>query len=138
VAKIAESTSDIPKGGTETILLVEDDEAVLNLARTMLERLGYTVIAEKTPSEAIRLAADYGKEIPLLLVDVVMPEMTGRDLEKYLVSLHPNLRTLFMSGYTANVIAHRGVLEEGVFFVQKPFSQRDLAIKVRAALENSR
>jgi len=67
-----------------------------------------------------------------------MPGMTGRDLEKHLTSLHPNLRTLFMSGYTANVIAHRGVLEDGVFFLQKPFSERDLAIKVRAVLENSR
>jgi two-component system, cell cycle sensor histidine kinase and response regulator CckA len=136
--KIAEPKSDIPKGGTETILLVEDDEAVLNLAKIMLERLGYTVIAARIPSEAIRLASDYGKEIPLLLADVVMPEMTGRDLETYLLSLYPNLRTLFMSGYTANVIAHRGVLDDGVFFLQKPFSERDLAVKIRTVLENSR
>jgi two-component system, cell cycle sensor histidine kinase and response regulator CckA len=136
--KAKELASQIPKGGTETILLVEDDEAVLNLARVMLERLGYKVITATTPSEAVRLATDYRQEIHLLLVDVVMPEMTGRDLENYLVSLRPNLKTLFMSGYTANVIAHRGVLEDGVFFIQKPFSGRDLAIKVRAALENSR
>lgn len=136
--KSSEPTLKIPKGGTETVLLVEDESSILNLTKALLERCGYKVIAAQSPLEALRLAADYGKEIALLLVDVVMPEMTGRDLEKRLVPLFPNLRTLFMSGYTANVIAHRGVLDEGVFFLPKPFSERELAIKVRAALDSRR
>jgi CheY-like chemotaxis protein len=136
--KASDPAIEIPKGGTETVLLVEDEGSILNLTKVLLERCGYTVIAAQSPSEALRLAADYGKEIALLLVDVVMPEMTGRDLEKRLIPLFPNLRTLFMSGYTANVIAHRGVLDEGVFFLPKPFSERELAIKVRAALDSCR
>ncbi len=135
-AKAIDARAEMPKGGTETILLVEDEEAVLNLAKIMLERLGYKVIAAQNPSEAIRLSEGYKEEINLLLVDVVMPEMTGRDLAERLVLLRPNLRTLFMSGYTANVIAHRGVLDEGVFFIQKPFSTKDLADKLREVLES--
>jgi PAS domain S-box-containing protein len=127
---------EMPKGGTETILLVEDEEAVLNLAKVMLERLGYKVIAAQNPSEAIRISEEYKENIHLLLVDVIMPEMTGRDLAERLTHLRPDLRTLFMSGYTADVIAHRGVLDEGVFFVQKPFSTRDLADKLREVMES--
>jgi CheY-like chemotaxis protein len=125
-----------PRGGAETILLVEDEIALQRLAKIMLERLGYTIIAASTPSEAIRIAREYAGEIQLLLVDVVMPEMTGRDLSEQLNSIRPNLKRLFMSGYTANVIAHHGVLDEGVHFVQKPFSAKTLADKVREALES--
>lgn len=135
-AAVTENTKEVPKGGSETILLVEDEEAVLNLAKVMLERYGYTVIPAATPTEAIRQAEKYDGEIHLLLVDVVMPEMTGRQLAERLYKLRPKLRTLFMSGYTANVIAHRGVLDEGVFFVQKPFSAKNLATKVRTALDS--
>jgi DNA-binding NtrC family response regulator len=110
--------------------------AVLKLAKIMLERQGYTVITATTPKEAIRLAKDHEGEIQLLLVDVVMPEMTGRALSEQLMSLRPGLKRLFMSGYTANVIAHQGVLEEGMFFLQKPFSVRALASKVREALDS--
>jgi two-component system, cell cycle sensor histidine kinase and response regulator CckA len=120
--------------GVETILLVEDEPAVLNLAKIMLERQGYCVIAATKPSEAIHLAHDHSGDIHLLLVDVVMPEMTGRELADRLISSRPGLRRLFMSGYTANVIAHQGVLEPGVIFLQKPFSARALAEKVREAL----
>jgi PAS domain S-box-containing protein len=123
------------KSGSETILLVEDEPAVLNLARIMLERQGYTVIAATSPGEAIRLSEEHSGDIHLLLVDVVMPEMTGRDLSERLMSLRPGLRRLFMSGYTANVIAHQGVLDEGMLFLQKPFSARALANKVRDALD---
>ncbi|MDM7996239.1 MAG: PAS domain S-box protein [Acidobacteriota bacterium] len=127
--------SDTPQGGAETIMLVEDEAAVQKLAKIMLERMGYTVIAAATPTEALRLAQEYSGEIHLLLVDVVMPEMTGRDLSERLVGVRPNLKRLFMSGYTANVIAHHGVLDEGVHFVQKPFSFKTLAAKVREALD---
>ena len=120
--------------GHETILLVEDEPAILKLTTTMLEQQGYTVLAAGTPGEAIRLAEEHAGEIHLLMTDVVMPEMNGRDLAKNLLSLYPNLKRLFMSGYTADVIAHHGVLDEGVHFIQKPFSMKDLAAKVREAL----
>ena len=81
------------------------------------------------------LAQEHGGEIHLLITDVIMPEMNGRELAERLQSLYPDLEVLFMSGYTADVIAHRGVLDEGVHFMQKPFSSRDLAIKVREALD---
>jgi len=118
----------------ETILLAEDEPAILELATVMLEQLGYTVLAASLPGEAIRLAETYPDQIHLLMTDVVMPEMNGRDLAKNLLSLYPCLKCLFMSGYTANVIAHHGVLDEGVYFIQKPFSMNELATKVREAL----
>ncbi len=121
--------------GSETILLVEDEPAILRMAAMMLERLGYAVITAQTPGEAIRLAREHGGPIDLLMTDVVMPEMNGRDLAKNLLSIHPDIKRLFMSGYTANVIAHHGVLDEGVHFIQKPFSLKDLGEKLRVVLE---
>ena len=123
--------------GSETILLVEDEPAILNITTMMLQRLGYTVLEASTPGEAIRLAREHMGEIDLLMTDVVMPEMNGRDLAKNLLSLYPNVKRLFMSGYTADVIAHHGVLDEGVHFIQKPFSKKDLAAKLREALRVS-
>ncbi|MDD5167622.1 MAG: PAS domain S-box protein [Syntrophales bacterium] len=120
--------------GHETVLVVEDEPAILDLSRLMLEKQGYRVLTAGAPGEAIRLAGEHAGEIHLLMTDVVMPEMNGRDLAKKLLSLYPNLKRLFMSGYTANVIAHHGVLDEGVYFIQKPFSVKDLAAKVRDAL----
>jgi len=121
--------------GNETILLVEDEPAILNLTTMMLQRLGYTVLPASTPGEAIRLAREHMGKIDLLMTDVVMPEMNGRDLARNLLSLNPSLKRLFMSGYTANVIAHHGVLDEGVHFLQKPFSKKDLADSIKEALE---
>ena len=115
---------------------MEDEPAILKMTRMMLEKLGYTVLAARTPGEAIRLAEEHAGEIHLLMTDVVMPEMNGRDLARTLLSLYPDLKRLFMSGYTANVIAHHGVLDEGVHFIQKPFSMKDLAAKVREVLES--
>jgi response regulator RpfG family c-di-GMP phosphodiesterase len=117
--------------GFETILLVEDEPSILAMTQRMLQHLGYTVLAAGTPGEAIRLAEENAGAIHLLMTDVVMPEMNGRDLGKNLLSLYPRLNRLFMSGYTANVIAHHGVLDEGVNFIQKPFSMKDLAAKLR-------
>ncbi|MGA6927428.1 MAG: PAS domain S-box protein, partial [Desulfosarcina sp.] len=108
--------------GHETILLVEDEPMILDVTTKMLKRQGYTVKAAATPGEAVRLAREHAGEIHLLMTDVVMPEMNGRDLARNLLSLYPNLKRLFMSGYTADVIAHHGVLDEGVQFIQKPFS----------------
>ena len=92
------------------------------------------MLAAGTPGEALRLAETHPGQIHLLMTDVVMPEMNGRDLAKNLLSLYPNLKRLFMSGYTADVIAQHGVLDEGVHFLQKPFSMQDLAARVRQAL----
>ncbi len=121
--------------GQETILLVEDELAILKMTAIMLEKQGYRVLSAKTPGEAIRLAREHAGQIHLLMTDVVMPEMNGRDLAKNLLSLYPQIKRLFMSGYTADVIAHHGVLEEGVCFIQKPFYKKDLAAKVREALD---
>jgi PAS domain S-box-containing protein len=124
--------------GHETILLVEDEPMILDIAVKILERQGYTVMAAATPGEAIRLAREHAGEIHLLMTDVVMPEMNGRDLAKNLLSLYPNLKRLFMSGYTADIIAHHGVLDEGVQFIQKPFSVQTLAVKVREVLDETK
>jgi PAS domain S-box-containing protein len=126
------------KLGHATILLVEDETSLLNLATTVLERLGHTVLAAASPTEAIRLAEAHPKQLQLLITDVVMPEMNGRDLAKHLVSTCPGLKSLFMSGYTDDLIAHHGALDEGVEFIQKPFSARDLAAKVHEVLGNER
>ena len=122
--------------GNETILLVEDEPAILEMTGMMLHRLGYTVLSAGKPAEAIELARNHTGEIHLLITDVVMPEMNGRDLAQSIASLHPNIRKLFMSGYPADVIARQGVLDEGVLFIQKPFLMKDLAAKLREAIGN--
>lgn len=134
---VPKAASQGPVGrGHETILLVEDESSILEISKEMLESFGYTVRAASTPGEAIRIAEEHAGDINLLMTDVIMPEMNGRDLAKRLLSLYPELACLFMSGYTADVIAHRGVLEEGVHFIQKPFSVQGLAAKVRDALDS--
>jgi CheY-like chemotaxis protein len=120
--------------GTETVLLVEDEDSLLDLGTLLLEDLGYTVLAASCPNRALQLAEEFRGEIHLLLTDVIMPEMSGRDLRERLAASRPNLKSLYMSGYTAEVIAHHGVLHEGVHFLQKPFSVQDLAVKLREAL----
>ncbi|MGO9018489.1 MAG: PAS domain S-box protein [Syntrophobacteraceae bacterium] len=128
-----EATGKRPTG-TETILLVEDDEAILNLSKIILENLGYTVLAAQAPADAIRLAEEHSADIHLLITDVVMPEMHGRELAEKLSAIRPNLKCLYISGYTADVIAHRGILDEGVNFIQKPFLSYDFAARVRQVL----
>ncbi|MBE0582904.1 MAG: response regulator, partial [Desulfofustis sp.] len=123
--------------GHETILLVEDEPMILDMARTMLQRQGYRVFAAATPGEAIRLAHRERNTIHLLITDVVMPEMNGRDLAKQLLTITPGLKTLFMSGYTADVIAHHGVLDGDIRFIQKPFTKRDLIARVRDVLDQN-
>ncbi|MCK5229986.1 MAG: response regulator, partial [Desulfobulbaceae bacterium] len=131
-----ESPAEPAKRGHETILLVEDESSILELTTIMLERQGYTVLATSTPGEAIRLTKANSGKIHLLLTDVVMPEMNGRDLAKKLLPFSQDLKCLFMSGYTANVIAHHGVLDKGVQFIEKPFTKQCLAAKVREALDS--
>ena len=105
------------------------------MARLMLEKLEYSVMPFARPSEAIAAAREHQWEIHLMLTDVVMPEMNGPDLAEKIRSLHPGIKCLFMSGYTDNIIACRGVLEEGVNFIQKPFSMEGMAAKIRAVLD---
>jgi PAS domain S-box-containing protein len=124
------------RGGNETILLVEDEKSIRVTARLFLEALGYTVLAAADPEEALRLAAAAG-EIHLLITDVIMPGLSGRDLAQRLTALRPALRCLFMSGYTADTIAARGILDEGMYFLAKPFTRNNLAAKVRDVLESS-
>ncbi len=121
--------------GTETVLIVEDEKTILNLGRTILEHYGYTVLTACQPTGALALARDYPGEIHLLITDVVMPEMNGRELRDKIKTFRPKIKTLFMSGYTANAIAHQGVLDEDVEFLQKPFSVHLMAEKVRAVLD---
>jgi len=120
--------------GHETILLVEDELMILNMTATMLQRHGYNVLPAATPGEAIRLAGEHSGAIDLPMTDLIMPEMNGRDLAGNISFLSPNLRCLFMSGYTADVIGHHGVLDEDVHFIQKPFTLKDLTAKVREVL----
>ncbi len=121
--------------GTEVILLVEDNEQVRQLAHAILRRQGYMVLVAKSGTEALAALSAYAHPIDLLLTDVVMPEMNGKDLFLKVAEEHPNLKVLYMSGYTDNVIVHRGVLEEGTAFIQKPFTVRSLSYKIREVLK---
>lgn len=122
--------------GTETILLVEDNQQVLGLSRQVLEKQGYRVLGAAAGLEALQLLESHDGRVDLLLTDVVMPDMNGRQLYERIAAVHPDMRVLYMSGYTKNVIAHHGVLQEGIRFIQKPFTIRDLAKRVRETLEN--
>ncbi|SHO53240.1 ATP-binding protein [Desulfopila aestuarii] len=135
INEIHESTAEQVVGGNETILLVEDDSAILNMTTMMLQSLGYTVFSATFPSEAIRLTDEFSGKINLLITDMVMPEMNGRDLAKHILANQSGLKCLFMSGYTADIIANQGILDEGVCFIQKPFSRNELAKKIRSILE---
>jgi PAS domain S-box-containing protein len=131
-----EATPPTPRlRGDEAILLVEDEPTLLELVRLVLERFGYKVLATSKPEEAIAMASKNADNINLLITDLVMPKMTGRDLLKHLTPICPNLKCLYMSGYTGRAIASQGVLEEGVNFIQKPFSKAELATKVREILD---
>jgi CheY-like chemotaxis protein len=132
---VPEVIAEFAVRGKETVLLVEDELDILNMAAKILEKQGYTVLQANTPGEAISLAETHANEINLLITDVVMPEMNGRDLARTLMTQYPHLQCIFMSGYTSEVIAHHGVLAEGVNFIQKPFSLPVLASKVREVLD---
>ena len=107
--------------GTETILVVEDEKTILELCQRILEGYGYRVIAARLPEEAVESAKNHAGEIHLMITDVVMPTMNGKELKEKIDEFNPDMKILFMSGYTANVIVKRGVLAKGVNFIQKPF-----------------
>lgn len=128
---------EIKKGQGETVLLVEDEIAIVTLTKAILEGLGYSVLACSSPVEALNLLQVYEGDIQLLVTDVVMPGMNGRQLSKQIRDIYPGIQTLYMSGYTANVIAHHGVLDDGINFIQKPFSRQDLSLRVREILDSN-
>jgi PAS domain S-box-containing protein len=123
------------KGEGETVLVVEDEMPILTLIEKILTHLDYNVLTANTPFEALQTAETHAGKIALLITDVVMPEMNGRELAQQMMRLYPTIRCLFISGYTADVIANKGVLDKGFRFIQKPFSHRDLSAKVRAVLD---
>jgi len=123
--------------GTETILLVEDDEVVRKLVSEVLGNEGYRLLEAANGLGALSICAQYEERIHLLLTDVIMPEMSGRELAHRLASQRPEMKVLYMSGYTDDVIVHHGVLDEGTAFIQKPFAADVLARKVREVLGHS-
>ncbi len=131
--KIAEKEEHL--GGGEGILIVEDERSILKLGRSILEKEGYKVLTAATPQEALQLAARHEGALHLLVTDVIMPEMNGRDLALQMTARFPQVKTLYMSGYTADLIGKHGVLVDGVHFIHKPFTRSDLLRKVRQALD---
>jgi CheY-like chemotaxis protein len=126
--------SALPQG-TETVLLVEDEPEVRWLVRDMLQRLGYTVMEARHGIEALVLSTQHPGPIHLLVTDVVMPQMNGREIAKQLTSEHPETRVLFMSGYTDDAVVRQGIQTADMGFLQKPFTSESLARKVREVLE---
>jgi two-component system, cell cycle sensor histidine kinase and response regulator CckA len=136
--KTEEVTVEAPMtAGSETILLVEDEDAVRGLARQILEQEGYSVLEASRGEEALSLCAAYEQPIQLLLTDVVMPEISGKEVGDRLRALHPETKVLFMSGYTDEAIVHHGVLDANVEFIQKPFTPAALARKVRHVIDSN-
>jgi PAS domain S-box-containing protein len=130
-----EASPVVTSKGNETVLLVEDEAMLLDLGEKMLRKLGYNVISANSPSEAIQVVVAYPADIHLIITDVIMPEMNGRDLADQLKARHPAAKCLFMSGYSADVIAYQGVLDAKVHFIEKPFTRQQLAAMVRKVLD---
>ncbi len=133
-AEAVRLSEELPRGN-ETVLVVEDEPIVRELARVTLERLGYRVLSAGAGKEALRLVGTTAGQVDLLLTDVVMPGMNGRELAERLKALHAGLRVLYTSAYTENIIVHHGVVDEGVPFLAKPYRPASLAQKVRAVLD---
>jgi len=136
----AEEAAEKPAllAGTETVLVVEDEGLMRDMIHRSLESQGYRVLSADSPSRALSEAADFQGRIHLLITDVVLPEMNGRQLQERLLESRPEIETLFMSGYSADIIAKRGVLETGVHFIEKPFTMRALTTKAREVLDGGR
>jgi CheY-like chemotaxis protein len=124
----------LPRAGTQTVLVVEDEDGLRELAKRLLERQGYTVLAASDADQAIQLF-DQNPSIDVLLTDVVMPGTSGPELTRALAERRPGLKVVYMSGYTENAIVHHGVLKPGVAFIHKPFTSDTLARKIREVLD---
>ena len=131
---VAEPSTTAPRG-TETILFVDDDSAIRSVAKITLENSGYIVIEASEGEEALINVVARGLKVALLITDVAMPRMSGKELARRLHEISPNVKVLYVSGYTVNVISHQGILEAGLDFLQKPFSSKELLMKVRELLE---
>lgn len=129
-----EPSTSFPRGN-ETVLLVEDDKSNLEITQLLLEESGYTVISSESPFDACKLFEQHAGEIGLLLSDVIMPELNGKDLYDHIRTINPDIKVLFMSGYTDDVITNRGVLPEGINFIHKPFTILQLAKKIRGVFD---
>jgi CheY-like chemotaxis protein len=132
---IEDSQTDLK--GTETILLVEDNVHVRELSNTILNRKGYSVIVAESGEDALEILKSTNEPVHLLLTDVIMPGMNGKELYEQAQVIKPSLKALYMSGYATKVLAHRGVLNEGIQYIQKPFTVEDLSTKVRDVLDNT-
>ncbi len=124
-------------GGSETILIVEDDDSVRKLARNSLKKNGYRVLEAENGENALRVSEAHDGSIDLILTDVVMPKMSGKELAGMVKKIHPRVKVIFMSGYTSNAIVDHGILTRGVEFIEKPFTPKNLASKVRAVLDKN-
>jgi len=135
VAYTLEGQEEHAPGGHEAILVCEDDATVRQLTVHLLGEAGYAVTAAENGARALELAHARQTPVDLLITDVIMPELNGKKVSEALTELWPALRTLYVSGYTSNVIAHHGVLDAGVQFLEKPFSRRALLQRVRQVLD---
>jgi len=134
----AEEKERIPVGdlnGSETVFIVEDDDKLRNLTRKILERYGYSALEAENGEDALRFSEEYEGQIDLILTDVVMPKMSGKELAEQLKSLRPEIKVVYMSGYTGNAIVHHGILPPWLNFLEKPFTPECLARKVREVLD---
>ncbi|HBR22369.1 MAG TPA: hypothetical protein DD713_07390 [Nitrospiraceae bacterium] len=124
-----------PEGGTETVLVAEDDQAVRKLTRDMLERFGYKVIVAEDGEDAVEKFMENKGDIQLFFLDVIMPKKNGKEVYGEIKKVNPGIKTIFLSGYTANLIHKKGILEKGLDFILKPVSPKELLRKVREALD---
>ncbi|HXX54153.1 MAG TPA: response regulator, partial [Thermodesulfovibrionales bacterium] len=131
----AQSWIATPKGGTETILLAEDDTAVRELTKRVLEEFGYTVIETSDGEDAINVFVENKDQIDLLILDVLMPKKTGKEVYEEIMRMRPNIKTILISGYTKDLISKKGVVEEGLNFVEKPISPTELVKRIRETLD---
>jgi PAS domain S-box-containing protein len=137
-AEASGTTETAPKislYGNETVLFVEDEQSILSLGQRILIQNGYKVLAAQNPDAALAMAMKHDNPIQMLITDVVMPGMNGKELKQAIEAIHPGIRCIFISGYTADIIAHHGLLEEGLHFIQKPFSNQTLLQKVREVFD---
>ncbi len=133
-AHVEPAEDNEPQHGSQTILLVEDEQSILTMIEKVLKNRGYTVLAASGPTEAIQIAKEHSRSIHLLLTDLIMPEMNGRNLSAVIQAIYPEIKCLFMSGYTADIINQDDILSAGHGFIQKPFSVKTLARTVAEVL----
>jgi DNA-binding NtrC family response regulator len=134
---ILKTDVEAPACDSKTILVVEDESSLLGLITKMLEEEKYIVISTSSPKAAIHLATNSGGKIDLLITDVLMPEMNGKDLRLKITEVCPNVKSIFMSGYTEDVISENGLIDKNLNFIQKPFSQKDFFILIRKVLDKN-